>query len=877
MVKRRYWEELLWEQSIIAVCRRTHPGGDSVVPWSVALSFVAAFIFGLLAAHQLIRSPRSAISITAAGALIATGCYLVGHGMAAGAETVAQGLPWLRNFQWGGTVAPALWYWLTLLLLLREDHRAVSLYGRVVGYPLGITLAVVSAVLTAGIYFDDWLYGWTQVSPPFPERWAYLPFTLPRGPLYPGLIAFVVAATVGALGNILLSWRPAINPAALADQAAAAPAWAWRAVRGVGLRSIVAVRRQALVGAELLIIVLWTLVITAPYLNFDETAVPIGREYLSAILSHHVWIRALECGWCALWNGSVAGGFPAFADVHGSMLYPPVIVTTLLFGVLNGSKLMLVLAFGMCGLAQWWLARVLELGPVARVWSACMAVAAGRMAGALQLGFFGVAISIAACALVLPPLIATIRTGSRRSAVLLGAALGLAALAGQGYLQIGLMFTLPAALIGLVGRPNFGLLARRLGLAVLLAFLIAAPFVVPFGHFLPQFAKHVDPNFTSTQPFAFVPLNLVIDDPSFYLNDALKKLPFPAHHVNFIGWIPVLLALWGLTLGRNGDERRTIALLAALVVLPLWIASAGPLAWLAHNVPITWLAEQFAGIRVPSYIAVLAIPPLLALAALALDRLVVATAGWATVAVSRRDIASRPVLIDLRWLLVIPLLAALANARSFGTNWIYTQQLIPEIPRLVESLRTPDLQWVEAPFGEQAYMERAINMGLKLSYGYQTWLWRGRPPPEPVMQAIRVGEPTDMTRVGVAGGVPLYVALPGREYAAVTLDDGSRAICSARGIGGNIDVSCATRQSGVLTVKENMWSGWKVWIDGHPAALEPGRWLAVNVPAGSRTIQFRYQPWDVPLGLLLCALGVGLAWHQWLKGDHSERQSVPSP
>jgi hypothetical protein len=842
----------------------------------VVLSFVAPLIFWLLAAQQLIRGPRSAISITAAGALIATGCFLLGHGIAASAETLDRGLFWLRNFQSGGTVAPALWYWLTLLLLLREKHRAVSPYVRVVGYPLGITLAAASAFLTVAIYVDDWLYGWTQISSPFFEPEAFLPFLVPRGPLYPGLVVFVAVATVGALGNILLSSQStAVESSGVADQAGATLTRTREALGRARLGLAVAFRTHALVGAELLLIAIWTLVITVPYLDLDEMRVPVGREYLSAILSHHVWTRALECGWCALWNGSVRGGFPAFVDVHGSMLYPPVIVMTLLFGVVNGSKLVLVLAFGMCGLAQWWLARVLELGPVARVWSACMAVAAGRMAGVLELGAFGVAVSIAACALVLPPLMATIRTGSRRSAVLLGAALGLAALAGQGYMQIGLAFALPAALIGFMGRPNFGLVARRLALAGLLAILIAAPFIVPFAHFLPQFAKHIDPNFASTQPFAFVPLNLVIDDPSFYINDSLKKLPFPSLYVNYIGWIPVLLALWGLTLGRIGDERRTIGLLAALAVVPLWIASAGPLAWLANNVPIRWLAEQFAGIRHPPQIAVLAITPLLALAALAIDRLVVATAGWATVAVSRRDTASRPVLVVSRWLLAIPLLAALANARSFGTNWIATQQLIPEIPRLVESLRTRDFQWVEAPFGEQAYMERAISMGLKLSHGYQTWQWKDRPPPEPIIQALRVGEPPDMTQVGVVEGVPVWVAQPDREYATIMVEDGSQAVCFGRGNGGNIDVGCPRPYSGVLTVKENNWSGWKAWIDGRPAALEAGRWLAVKVPPGGRTIQFRYHPWDVPLGLLLCVLGIALAVHQWIQGDQ-QKAPVPS-
>src|SRR3712207_7544063 len=44
---------------------------------------------------------------------------------------------------------------------------------------------------------------------------------------------------------------------------------------------------------------------------------------------------------CATWHGGLRGGYPLFADPHGSMLHPLVMVTTLGWGVLNGAKLAL--------------------------------------------------------------------------------------------------------------------------------------------------------------------------------------------------------------------------------------------------------------------------------------------------------------------------------------------------------------------------------------------------------------------------------------------------------------------------------------------------------------------------------------------------------
>ena len=40
---------------------------------------------------------------------------------------------------------------------------------------------------------------------------------------------------------------------------------------------------------EVAIIVLWALFVTRPYQNFDANLVPTGREYLSAIQTHHLW------------------------------------------------------------------------------------------------------------------------------------------------------------------------------------------------------------------------------------------------------------------------------------------------------------------------------------------------------------------------------------------------------------------------------------------------------------------------------------------------------------------------------------------------------------------------------------------------------------
>ena len=192
---------------------------------------------------------------------------------------------------------------------------------------------------------------------------------------------------------------------------------------------------------------------------------------------------------------------------------------------------------------------------------------------------------------------------------------------------------------------------------------------------------------------------------------------------------------------------------------------------------------------------------------------------------------------------------------------------------MLDALRTSDLQWVNAPFGEHPFQLVAVEKGLKLASGIQTWNWKDRPYPEPTLEAHREGIPQGMTLSQRESVIPIYEAGSGREYASVTQDGQGRSICEATGHGGDIDVACATPQAGVLTVKENRWSGWHAEVDGKRSQLLAGQWLAVNLPAGEHIVRFRYRPWDVPLGLAITLMGAILALYLGLR---PERKNQPS-
>lgn len=623
---------------------------------------------------------------------------------------------------------------------------------------------------------------------------------------------------------------------------------------------------------ELLILLVWVVIVARPLLDLDPAMVLSGREFLSAVQSHHIWINAIQCGPCVMWNGGVQGGAPAFVDIYGSMLHPLVILLTLGWGVINGTKLALAGALLMAGLAQLWLGALFGLGRVARLWTACMAVAAGHLAGRAELGTFGLVFSTAACSLVLPPLIALARTGERRHVALLGLMLGQALLAGQGYMQVALALCVPLILLLIPWQQ--AMLQQRLRAlfsAVGIALLLASPFLVPLFHFFPQFTKDSDPGFTSGQPFQYLVLNLVIDDPAFYFSPELQKLPYPYLYVNYVGWVAVALALLGLVIHSRQRRNETLFLVLS-ALLPLWIASGQPFRLAATTMP-DWIASQIANLRHFPVMASLAIPPILALAGLGLDHLLRLLKDPVNLQVSLGE-PTYKLRLDLRWLVLPPLLVALHAAWDFGRNWLNLVPLGGEVSAVLDALTTPTAEWVNTPFGEHFFVTPAVERGLKLALGIRPWYWRDRPLPPALLEAYREGPPPGLTPVGSAGGVPIYRGPPEHSYARLIYADGSFTPCSATGRGGDIAVRCGSLQPGRLVIHEYTWSGWQARVDGKPAQLEGDVWLELELPAGAELVSVHYRPWDVPLGLIFCLAGMLLVGYLLLQRN-GEAASTP--
>ncbi len=614
--------------------------------------------------------------------------------------------------------------------------------------------------------------------------------------------------------------------------------------------------------AELGLIAAWAMWVGRAYLDFDPFMWPVSSEIGIQLNTHYFWVQAQRCGLCALWDGTINGGMPAMADPFGSKLHPLVMMTTLLWGVMGGAKVALVLSFLMAGYAQWWLARLLGLGRAARLWSAMLIVVGGHLTARMATGQFATIVSTAACSLALAAAIDLALTGKRRSTLILALTGTLAIISGHGYLQLSLLSWAPAFLFFLLDddlrlRPLWKEYALAVGLSVLMAGL----FIIPAAHFLPNFAKDTDPLFSRAQPLEYAPLNLVIRDLEFMKTNILGKVIAPELFTLYIGWIPVLLAALSLRFARRENARIVLCLITGMTMSFL-MGSAIPLKWLAK------LSPFFDGFRHPSLMGILAVPPIVALAAYALDQLL--KLNWPQLTLS---FSARALTISSAWVLVIPLYSSLSAPYELSQVFIrtlYAGDLYQYYQEVVDDLNLDSALWVAPPFGENFLAEPALNAGLKLTNVAFPSRWNGRDYPEPQVVIARSGEYPGSELVTYLNDVPVY-RYPDRAYAYVDLG-GQTVPCRATGSGGDLTVTCSTERAGQLIVQENSWVGWYVSRDGEPAALKQDRWLAVTAPAGQHTYEFRYRPWDVAVGLAVTLIGCILTLWLWRRAASTKPQ-----
>jgi hypothetical protein len=168
------------------------------------------------------------------------------------------------------------------------------------------------------------------------------------------------------------------------------------------------------------------------------------------------------------------------------------------------------------------------------------------------------------------------------------------------------------------------------------------------------------------------------------------------------------------------------------------------------------------------------------------------------------------------------------------------------------------------PYGVHFWAPVAAAQGLKLTDQVRPASWRDRVPPPPGLRLVW-GQDATSTPWRTLDGFYL-VRDDENPYAYVQVGE-ALLPCVAQAQGGHIDVACDVDVSGTLVVRENAWTGWRVWRDGQRVWVgRENGWLAVAAPAGRHTYAFRYVPWDAPLGMFFTFVGLLTAAAWWWPG-----------
>lgn len=616
---------------------------------------------------------------------------------------------------------------------------------------------------------------------------------------------------------------------------------------------------------ELPLITLWALWVGRVYLNFDRNMVPgLGNDdFLLSIYPYFPFVRVLQCGDCFFWNGLLNGGSPTFGDSIGALLHPVMAAIMLLFGVTNGIKMAMLASLIMGGWSLWWIAKVLDLKPVTRLWVSALAVVGGHMAGPLYSGDVGIVFSTAATSLTIAPALALGLYGRRRDAIMFGLMLAQAILAGQGYLQLALFScVIPAMLIfGMNRYLQVTKIWKEIALAIVIAVLIASVVLIPWFTFGSQISRPTEPR--SDQPMEYMPMNLLIRDMNFFLEESLEKIAAPNLYVMYIGWIPILLAIaaWRIV---PQEKLRLYLFFIASIALIFFLGSGAPLRWAKDFLP-GFLRD----IRNPNFGVGLAVTLILGLAALGLDQIL--SLKWPAVSIFNTA-TKKNQLIDFRWVLAPILLWSITSVYQFNDQFRYLQFWPKELVRSAESIPTKPAQWVRPVYGNWTFVAAAVRHNVKITDAFRIWEMVNRP--NPPMSLDSGNDPAmvnDPNYLKTVDGVS-FVLYPQTFYAFV--DTGDEQIpCEAIADGGHVQVTCDNAKAGDLTVYENAMRGWRVWRDGKSAALEEGQWLKVSAPAGKHIYIFRYWPGDVIGGFLLTLIGLGLSYWLW---NQNQLDSTPS-
>ena len=644
----------------------------------------------------------------------------------------------------------------------------------------------------------------------------------------------------------------------------------------------------------------WLLILLVIYffgrvalLDFDASQLQqIGEHNESATLPILAEIGLWRYGEIPLWNPYMLTGFPLAGDLINHFWNPVATIPVLLWGGVNGLKVSVFLSLLVAAYGQWFLAHTFNVRGVFRLWAGLLFALSGGLALLWRLGWYELLVGAAWFPWCFALLWRALRRRDRLSLVLAALAVFMVLSAGGGYYPVYLgvsltvltVFTIVAAELG-QRAPQF----RRAAAVALLSVALAAVYLLPLADGLRFTKRDALPDFlqVNSQPIPYALFNYVVADEQWFITGVLNRAI--GYGWFYVGWLPLLaLAFTPWLFARLSWRRRGIlALLVLLLVLLLWQASRY---W-----PVRYLYELWPFLytfRFPNRLLIIATIPLVTLAAMTGQGLLVwARRRWRGQTLSGAP-DDEPVRGGLRLIPILNLLVALGLLLALVDVYRVNQHFgMHPNPRLAAArdtlgwLRQMDATPYYVDLGGQffwanwmAYAYEYEMPVINLHYNRRLRTMDRQDGPdapfraEPKYLVLHQDQPAPpaTTLLASVNGVNVYQDPAALPYAfsvanpAGPIDARTAAPQSAVLNGPNrVIVNGAAGQSGgQLVVLVSDYPGWRLTVDGQPAALQPlNGYLGAALLPGVHTYTFEFRPplHTIGLGISLLALAICVA------------------
>ena len=644
----------------------------------------------------------------------------------------------------------------------------------------------------------------------------------------------------------------------------------------------------------------WLLIILIAYfysgsllLNFDEAKLQqTGEHNESATLPLLAEIGLRRYGEIPLWNPYMLMGFPHVGDFVNHFWNPVSTVPIMLWGGINGMKVSIFLTFIVAGLGQWLFAYVMRLRPLFRLWSSILFMISGGLAMLWRVGWYELLVGAAWFPWCFALYWGALKQHKLVLIFLTSIAIFMVVSTGGGYYPIYLAVSL-AVLTGvalLQAKSNERLTqVRTAALVAIFGLALSAIVLVPYLDGYRYTARDTLPDAAQrfSQPIQYGLMNYIIYTHDWFNATILGTAG--GWNWFYIGWLPVAaLAIVALAFSRSPRQRWPMLITGILfLVLMMWFANRySPFKQIYDWIPF------FYTFRFPNRLLLIAASPLLILAAHALEYAYRASKAWVKNVKlvygprgKRSNILSAQHLIALFW--IVGLITTTKDVydvnkgfafvdQSINTNSFAVLRWLKDYDKSLYYVNigggviywwwTPAAYTLEMPVINFQYnrhlrsqdVQRADSSPFSAQAKYQISL-----PDQPVPpNAQQLGEFEGTLVWYIPDALPYaFTVQPSliQAFNKLAMDQVSAASVRLNGPNQVVVKGSPKQEGDVLVVLVSHYPGWKLLIDGQPAAITPyNGYLGATMLAGEHSYVFYFLPTQFIVGATISLVTVGL-------------------